>query len=500
MGELFKNIRFYVICFSLLLSLGIFIFVKTTVPSGTIQIIKLTQIYALTAVTYLYIVLLATPVTRYFKFLPFRSEYIKARRALGVSVFYFSCLHGYLAFFKQLGGFEGLSYLSSKYLLAIILSFTALVIFTLMASTAFDSMVEKLSFKKWKILHRFVYLAGMLIIIHALMLGTHFADLSALIPKIFFLALALLLALEARRFDDYLNQKFENLPSHGITVLVVVSLSVYLISNYVFTNNSQVSLGIHSQHILQAQQGNKNKISVSMDPLENITPGKKTRINFNVFSADNGEQIKDFSINQEKLMHLIIINDDLNFFDHVHPELSDGSFYIDYTFPNTGFYRLYTDFQPKDMTEQKFAFRVGVGKTSVIDNDIETNFEIENVVDNVKAELVLPQKITASELSAGQQIIGVKLTNSETNEDIRTIEPYLGAFGHLVMIQVDNYDYIHVHPKQSYTPFEGETSGPLVEFSPLGLYGDVRPGVYKLYGQFMIDEKLYTFDFFVKVE
>ncbi len=500
MNELLKNIRFWVVSFSIILSIIIFVIVKTTVPSGTIQIIKLTQIYALTAVTYLYVVLMATPITRYFKFLPFRSEYIKSRRALGVSTFYFACLHGYLAFFKQLGGFSGLGFLSSKYLIAITLSFIALLIFTFMAATAFDSMVEKLSFEKWKFLHRFVYLAGVLILIHALMLGTHFSNLSTTIPKIFFSALSVLLILEAKRFDDFLNQKFENLPSFGLAGLIIFGVIIYFLPKYVFTANSNVSLGIHAQHILQAQKTQNTKLSVSMSPLTEFTPNKKTKITFNVFNADNGEQIKDFSINQEKLMHLIIINDELNYFDHVHPDFSDGTFSIDYTFPNDGFYRLYTDFLPKDSTEQRFSFRVKVGTPSDTNVSILKDFKTENEVDNIKASLILPKNITSKNLSEGKEIIGFKFTDAKTGADIKTIGKYLGAFGHLIMIRTEGYEYVHVHPKQTYTPIEGETSGPVVEFSPLGLYGDVKPGIYKLYGQFMIENKLYTFEFFVKVE
>ncbi len=133
---------------------------------------------------------------------------MKARRALGVSAFYFGLLHGLFAFFGQLGGFAGLGFLSSKYLLAISLSFIALVILFLMTVTSFDFMVAKLTYPKWKFLHRFVYIAGVLILLHALMLGTHFSDLSSTIPQIFFSALAILLLLEANRFDTYLQKKF----------------------------------------------------------------------------------------------------------------------------------------------------------------------------------------------------------------------------------------------------------------------------------------------------
>ncbi len=502
MGELFKNIRFFVLSFSVLLSIAMFVIVKTTVPSGSIQIIKLTQIYALTAVTFLYLSLMATPVTRYFKFLPFRGEYIKARRALGVSVFYFACLHAYLAFFKQLGGFAGLGFLSPKYLLAVILSFTALVILAFMASTSFDFMVEKLSFKKWKFLHRFVYLAGVLILIHAMMLGSHFADLSKSIPKIFFGALAILLILEARRFDEWLSKKYELLPSFGVGGTLVFAGIVYFLFSYVFISGNEVSsLGIHSQHILDAKKDVASgvKLSVAISPLTNIYPGKNTFLQFKVFNATTGDVLKDFSINQEKIMHLIVVSDDLKYFDHIHPDLKDGIFSINYKFPTSGNYHLYSDFVPTGMSEQYYPFSVSVGTPGTATPQITPDFVTETVVDVIKAQIILPKNVNAKDLNSGSDVISFKLVNAKTNEEVKNIDPYLGAFGHLIMINTVNYQYIHVHPKQGYTPIEGETSGPNVEFSPLGIYGNINPGTYKLFAQFKIDGRMYIFPFFAKV-
>ena len=200
------NIRFYVLLFSILLSVFIYFYITSTTSESSLQIIKLTQTYALAAITYLYLTLLASPLTKIFTFLPFRGQYIKARRALGVSTFYFGLLHGLFAFFGELGGFTSLANLPPKYLLAISLSFTALVILTLMASTAFDFMIDKLGFAKWKMLHRLVYLAAVFIIIHALLLGSHFQNLSGIIPKIFLIALAILLILESIRIYQYFRK------------------------------------------------------------------------------------------------------------------------------------------------------------------------------------------------------------------------------------------------------------------------------------------------------
>lgn len=225
MKPLLRNIRFYILIISLVISIVFSILILNTVHSS-LQIVRLTQIYALTAIVFLYFALLAGPFCYIFKRLPFRSQYLKARRAIGVSAFYFGLLHAMFAFFGQLGGFGGLGFLSNKYLLAISLSFIALIILFLMAATSFDFMVAKMTFLKWKLLHRFVYLAGVLILIHALMLGTHFSDLLALIPQLFFAAFVFLIVLESLRLDTFLKKRFLSLSRFNITTSIAIGFIV----------------------------------------------------------------------------------------------------------------------------------------------------------------------------------------------------------------------------------------------------------------------------------
>src|SRR5258708_21034017 len=114
------------------------------------SLIQLVQTYALTAAFYLYLTLLAGPLCYTFKFLPFRMQYIKARRAIGFSAFYFGLLHALFAFFGVLGGFQSLPTLPGKYLIAISLSFTSLIILTIMAATSFVFFFQKLIFSHCK--------------------------------------------------------------------------------------------------------------------------------------------------------------------------------------------------------------------------------------------------------------------------------------------------------------------------------------------------------------
>src|SRR5690349_11571478 len=129
--SLFKNIRFYVLCIAFIYEISVYLFVKNAIAGGDLQIIRITQIFALSALSMLWLVLMIGPVVYSFRSLPFRGDLYRARRAIGVSAFFFALTHACFAFFGQLGGFAGLAFLDPKYLLAIILSSTALLILSL---------------------------------------------------------------------------------------------------------------------------------------------------------------------------------------------------------------------------------------------------------------------------------------------------------------------------------------------------------------------------------
>lgn len=224
---LLKYIRYIILTGSIVLAVFLY---KAIVPGAEIETMaysRLVQIYALCAVVFLYLALLASPLYKALPGFPFKPVYIKARRALGVSAFLFGTLHGSVVFFELLGGLKGLAFLNGKSLLAITFSAIALLILLVLTITSLDPLVKKLG-RLWKPIHRLVYLAGILIVIHALLLGSHFADLSAKIPQLFFIALFILLALETLRFfrfaQKYVAEKYHIL----LIVILVIPLLLFV--------------------------------------------------------------------------------------------------------------------------------------------------------------------------------------------------------------------------------------------------------------------------------
>lgn len=230
MDFLMKYIRHIVLGASFFAIVGLYIGSTMSARPLIDQYTHLVEIYGLIALWLLYAALLATPLTSTFPTMPYRALYLKARRAIGVSAFFFGLVHGTIAFFFLFGGLQGLSFLVPPYTNGFIIAVVALLILAAMAATSFDSMVIRLG-KWWKWIHRFVYLAGVFILIHALIFGRDFQrGLADSNTQFLFFGIIILLALQSLRLHRYFLRKYPAVSpgiSASMVAILFLSISVY---------------------------------------------------------------------------------------------------------------------------------------------------------------------------------------------------------------------------------------------------------------------------------
>ncbi len=521
---LLRYIRSIILYSSILLAIGVYAYYKTAIPDGAAQITKTEEAYAFLSITYLYFSLLWGPLYGSFPKLPVKALFFKARRAIGVSSFLFALLHTYLTFFPLLGGFSGLGFLSNNYLFSVGLGFVGFFILLLLTITSLDYAVNRLG-KHWKKLHRFIYLAGFVILLHTIILGSHFARLSETISKIFIIAVSILLLLEAVRFDVFINKRFSIRTKYGVTTACMISLiTIALFFSFFPSGNSTSQIfNIHAQHQLLAQQafkdsqqnqqttnvfpglnGDKTKrYTVSFNHPDIIEPNQDAPLSFTVFDASNGNPVTFFRTLYTKPMHLIIVDSTLTYFSHIHPEQQAvGGFTITTQFPHIGSYHLYVDFQPFGGIEQQIGFSLPIGVNSdqtISSSSKKPDATLTKAFGDYEVTFDTHGKLDKDAMSLGNQKISFTIKNAKTKKPITTLQPYLGAFGHLVMINQKTFDYIHVHPVNILLTQTNQNGGPTVDFLPIGIYGPFNEGTYRVFAQFNPDGKLFTADFTVQV-
>jgi hypothetical protein len=89
--------------------------------------------------------------------------------------------------------------------------------------------------------------------------------------------------------------------------------------------------------------------------LEITTAGKEhlTRhLDIAMTRAANGPAVRDYQVELTKKLHVIIVNDDLSVFLHVHPRLlQNGHFVHDQHFPAEGKYHIFADATPAGLEQ-----------------------------------------------------------------------------------------------------------------------------------------------------
>jgi DMSO/TMAO reductase YedYZ heme-binding membrane subunit len=197
--RLFANSRFWILAAAVTLSVNIAGFVQLLVPAGSLQTIRIEQIYGFVSLLLLYTAILTSPLTKVFPRLPGKDAYLHARRAIGVSAFYYAFLHVYITFFKQLGGFGGINYLNHTYTVSLLGGVFALGVLFIMAGTSFDWVVSHMGYKHWKLLHRLVYLASLAVLLHVMLIGPHYDAGLSFLGGLTYVAAAFLIGLEVAR-------------------------------------------------------------------------------------------------------------------------------------------------------------------------------------------------------------------------------------------------------------------------------------------------------------
>lgn len=222
--------------------------------------------------------------------------------------------------------------------------------------------------------------------------------------------------------------------------------------------------------------------------------GEKLTLTFKVFHPGSGEPIKDFELVHEMPYHLFVISQDMEFFQHIHPQQADdGTWSIDVVLPKPGAYALLSDFAPKGGSAQFLARPlITAGYTGDLiaqSAPLVPDAVLNQTVDDLTATVSLdPAPMVAG--SYGH--LTFHLTKAGTNEPIRELQTYLGAYGHMLIMNEDMVDYVHSHPVEMPSPelkVEDLRGGPDVIFEGLM----PKPGRYRAWSQFRYKDKIYTF-------
>jgi hypothetical protein len=194
--------------------------------------------------------------------------------------------------------------------------------------------------------------------------------------------------------------------------------------------------------------------------------------------------VTGYTTSHDKDLHLIVVRRDLSGFQHVHPELAgDGTWSIPLAVGAPGQYRVFADFQPAGRTD---------GLTLGADVPAPGDYQPRPLPAAERSTTVDGYTVTLT----GNLVPGgsspLTLSVSKDGTPVTDLQPYLGAYGHLVALRDADLAYLHVHPDGA--PGDGKTAaGPDVVF-----HADVpSAGAYRLYLDFQHGGTVRTAEFTV---
>jgi hypothetical protein len=241
-----------------------------------------------------------------------------------------------------------------------------------------------------------------------------------------------------------------------------------------------------------------------------VKPGQKATLRFKIIHPGSGDIIKKFEVVHERQYHLFVISQDLEYFQHIHPqEQADGTWVIDVTLPKAGYYKVLSDFLPSGGSSQ-FIARPLV--TAGYDGDLiaaSAHLAPDAVLTKVDDD------ITATVTYDPQQfLVGLyghltyHLTDTATGRPITDLQTYLGAFGHTLIMSEDMAEYVHSHPLDILARPDDDGGAPVFQIPPDADLEKLRggpdvtfeglmpkPGRYRAWTQFRRHDRLHTFAF-----
>jgi hypothetical protein len=186
-------------------------------------------------------------------------------------------------------------------------------------------------------------------------------------------------------------------------------------------------------------------------------PGRQ-RVAFTIVGPD-GHSVTAYDEQHERDLHLIVVRRDLTGFQHVHPRLDETTgLWTTRVDLLPGAWRVLADFVPSG------GEKVVLGADLLVPGD----FTPEPLGADLLTAHVDGYDVTlGGSVVAGEETV-LTATVTKDGEPVTDLQPYLGAYGHLVSLRDGDLGYLHVHPHDDTGP------GPAIffdtEFPSAGRY------------------------------
>lgn len=198
-----------------------------------------------------------------------------------------------------------------------------------------------------------------------------------------------------------------------------------------------------------------------------------------VIKGPDGKPATTFVTVHEKPLHLIVVRRDLSGYQHLHPLMApDGTWSVDADLSTPGAWRVFADFTVVDASGGQVALTLGYDLT------VPGDYQPKDLPVATKESTVDGYTVAyegTPMVGATQPMLFRVLKDGAPVTDL---QPYLGSYGHLVVLREGDLGYVHVHP-------EPQLEGGAVKF----WLSAPSPGIYRMYFDYQVGGEVRTNEF-----
>ena len=205
-------------------------------------------------------------------------------------------------------------------------------------------------------------------------------------------------------------------------------------------------------------------------------PGPQ-QLAFRIIGPD-GQPARQYAVVHEKPLHLVLARRDLSGYQHLHPTLGpDGVWTVAAELGAPGLWRVFADFTVINLVGAQVALTLGYDVT--VPGGLQPVELPAGSTQSVVGDFTVSYQGAPSVGATQPMLFRVERAGAPV-----TLEPYLGSYGHLVVLRAGDLGYVHVHPEPRM--FEGAVKLWLAAPSP---------GSYRMFFDFQVEGVVRTATF-----
>lgn len=276
---------------------------------------------------------------------------------------------------------------------------------------------------------------------------------------------------------------FSRLPRFHMKAIFAISLSLLML---IF---SPLAMGHDEDENVKTYQ-----VELKTNPTE-VLAGEPFELTLRILNSGDSTPVTEFDEVHTKLLHLIAVSEDLTTFLHLHPDYQGNGVFVleNVDLPKEANYIFFADFTPTGEVQQVVRLELSTADAQATIPELVAGKRNDRV-EALRFQLDIPHDLKSNEETA----LRFHVTDAVTGKPVETLDEYLGAAGHLVIIDESGEIYLHTHPAgHDMAGMAGMqmSYGPDIEF----MTEFPATGLYAMWLQVQYEGEVYTAPFVIDV-